>query len=121
MSSLALDQADNIYLTNFNSTEIYVFDSTCAFLRKFSMPGKSPSGGLISGGMAVEPQTNRIYKVNYTGNRLDVFDTNGNLLSFYSFTPYGWCGPTDIFIKGNRPYVALSNICKIARLRNNIP
>jgi DNA-binding beta-propeller fold protein YncE len=121
LSSLAIDQMDNIYVANSNSTEIYIFDTTLTFLRKFGINGKNVSAGSVSGGMAIEPQTNRIFKVNYLGNRLDVFDTNGNLLSFYSFTPYGWCGPADIFIKGNRPYVALSNICKIARLRNAIP
>ena len=120
-SSIATDWMDNIYIADYKNTGIYIYDSSGTFIKMLTITGKNAPVGPISGGIAIEPQTNRIFKINFSGNSLDAFDKNGNLLSHYGFDQYGWCAPTDIFINGKKVYVALSGICKVAKLTNNLP
>jgi DNA-binding beta-propeller fold protein YncE len=114
-SFVAVDDQDNLFICDDGNMRIQVFDSTGTFKQSIRLTE-------IPGGMTVEPRTGRIFMVSEMGNFLDVFKANGELIAHYNFPNYGLYNlPRGIAISGKSVYVALSGICKIIKLINNLP
>ena len=112
---VATDSNDNSYICDSDNKRIQVFDSSGAFKSSFTVSEHI-------NGLAVESQTGRVFTVSDMGNFLDVYTQHGELVSHYAFLQYGLFNmPCGIGINGKAVYVALSGVCKIVKLINNLP
>jgi sugar lactone lactonase YvrE len=72
---IAIDAQDEIYVTEFHTHRVQVFDTSGRHLRMFAVDGQP-------GGIAVD-QEGRVYVAPLLGHRIDVFDREGQALDSF--------------------------------------
>ncbi|MHC5038293.1 MAG: NHL repeat-containing protein [Planctomycetota bacterium] len=85
---LALDGEGNLYVVDNRHHRIAVFDQAGSLLRAFGSWGRAPGKFLYPWGIAIEPSTGLVFVTDPQNDRVQVFDGEGNLKTWWNrFSP----------------------------------
>lgn len=108
--ALAIDDAGRIYVADYQSSDIRVFDATGSPIRRIGRKGEGPGEFQFLAGIAWQRQAGILWAMDPVRHRLIAFDSTGTLLvenrhGDYTFTSIPWKGQVDSnrFLFDERP------------------